>query len=146
MKCCALNRECCGVPACSGVRSFHPAGGIKGCSFVGALKCQTEVYCCRRPHEDPTALWGSCGADWSPPGGRPWHMWFFMPRLRAAPSSLGFSLLTDQGWAGTGAFLAMLLFIYEVGDTKSQQSVNCGFRVCFSAGAEYISAFSLYSC
>lgn len=32
------------------------------------------------------------------------------------------------------------------GDTKSQQSVNCGFRVCFSAGAEYISAFSLSSC
>lgn len=80
--------------------------------------------------------------DWSPPG--VWQ-WFFMPKLWLAPSSLGFSLHTHQGWAGTGTFLAMLLFICNV-DTKSQQSVNCGFRVCFSAGAEYISVFSLYCC
>lgn len=56
-------------------------------------------------------------------------MWFFMPKLRVAPSSLGFSLLTDQGWAGTGAFLTMLLFIYKVGtlNPSNQWTVALGF-------------------
>lgn len=101
----------------------------QGLLFVGALKCQTEVFCCRWPHEDPTALWGSHGADWSPPGGGQWHMWLFMPELRAAPPSLGFSLHTDLGWAGTGAFLAMLLFIYKVGtlNPSNQWPVALGF-------------------
>lgn len=78
------------------------------------------------------ASWSPVGKSWSrlsPPGGWQWHMWFFMPKLRAAPSSLGFSLLTDQGWAGTGAFLAMLLFIYKVRtlNPSNQWTVALGF-------------------
>lgn len=101
----------------------------QGLLFVGTLKCQTEVFCCRWSHEDPTALWGSRGAGWSPPGGGQWHTWFFMPELRAAPSSLGFSLHADQGWAGTGAFLAILLFICKVRtlNPSNQWTVPLGF-------------------
>lgn len=60
------------------------------------------------------------------------------PRCSLIP---GLSLHADQLWVGVGSFLQCCCFFVRR-HTKSQQLVNNYFRVFFSAGAEYISAFS----